>query len=179
MIIQNKQLRDNKRNCNRKQLKPTWLIRIEKRIENIRKDLGRLTQYCRGNRSKQVIKQLKHIINKNNNETPIEALDTLKQKLAVYSTRLKRYTESNERRKQNAQFNASQKLFYTSLTKPTHNPILPPNAEEIKQFWESIWSSPITHNESAPWIEEEQNKYKHIQQQANPTFTIASNSNSR
>lgn len=58
------------------------------------------------------------------------------------------------------------------MAKPTHNPILPPNAEEIKQFWESIWSSPITHNESAPWIEEEQNKYKHIQQQANPTFTI-------
>lgn len=172
VIIQNKQLRDNKRNSNRKQLKPTWLIRIEKRIENIRKDLGRLTQYCRGNRSKQVIKQLKHIINKNNNETPIEALDTLKQKLAVYSTRLKRYTESNERRKQNAQFNTSQKQFYTSLTKPTDKPILPPNAEEIKQFWESMWSSPITHNESAPWIEEEQNKYKHIQQQANPTFTI-------
>ncbi|KAK4885309.1 hypothetical protein RN001_001580 [Aquatica leii] len=109
VITQNKQLTQNRTSHERKQSKPKWQIRLENKINNIRKDLGRLTQYCKGNHTKQVTKHIRHIINNSNNkETPTEALDTLKQKLALYTTRLKRYKEANKRKTQNTQYNRNE-----------------------------------------------------------------------
>ena len=89
------------RNC--PQIKPKWQIRIENKIGKLRKDIGRVTQYINGNHLKNILKNTQDII-ANNKETAIVALDTLKQKLAVQTTRLRRYKESNERKAQNALF---------------------------------------------------------------------------
>lgn len=166
VITLNKQLTENRTNHKRENYKPKWQIRLENKINTIRGDLGRLTQFCRGNQTKQIKNRLKHILNRDNNETPVEALDTLKQKLAVYTTRLKRYLQSNERKTQNMQFGRNEKQFYKTLEKQTESEIIPPKIEEIKDFWESIWSHPKHHKETATWTTEEQKKYQHIPVQA-------------
>lgn len=134
--------------------KPKWQVRLEKKIEKFRQDIGRLTQYNKGNRSKQVMKKLNHLL-KLSKETPIELLDTLKQKLAVYSTRLKRYKESNERRKQNSLFNKNEKLFYKRINTGEEINIIPPTKEELTKFWKDLWSREKKHNEKAQWIQTE------------------------
>lgn len=173
VLKQNKQLTQNKTNHKTKQAKPKWKIRLENKINNIRKHIGRLTQYCKGNHSKPIIKYLAHIINNNHNkETPTEILDTLKQKLAAYSARLKRYNESSQRKIQNKQFNRNEKLFYKSLEKQEEIRIIPPNTNEIKNFWENIWSNPKQHKETATWITEEYDKNVNTPQQTDHIVTI-------
>lgn len=154
----------------RKKSKPKWQIRLENKIEKIRKDIGRLTQYTKGNHSKQIMKHIQYITH-NNKETPIEALDTLKQKLAVYTTRLRRYKGSNERKIQNMQFNRSEKQFYQNLEKKEEIPIIPPSNDEIKNFWENMWSQPKLHNHTATWINTEQERHRNIPQQIDYIIT--------
>lgn len=170
-ITQNKQnIPEQRIQIRRNKTKPKWQIRLENKINKIRQDIGRMTQYIKGNHSKQIMKHIKHITH-NNEETPVEILDTLKQKLAVYATRLKRYKESNERRIQNTQFNKNEKQFYQNLDKKEETVITPPSIEEIKNFWENIWTKPKLHNDTATWITTEQERCRNIQQQADHIVT--------
>lgn len=145
--------------------KPSWQIRIETKIEMIRRDIGKTTQYITGNRSRKVTNRIDQLMSIYH-ETPIETLDTLKQRLAVYSTRLRRYKESQERKTQNHIFHTSQKRFYQGLNRENNIKIVPPAEEEIEAFWQNIWSTPVLHNERAPWIDEEKRRHTDIPEQA-------------
>jgi hypothetical protein len=90
---------DQTNNIKTKEL-PKWERRLNKRINNIRRDLGRITQYLKGINSNHLNNCIQSILNKNRihclkynkyNETLIEIKDTLLQKLNIYSKRLKRY----------------------------------------------------------------------------------------
>jgi hypothetical protein len=88
---------DQTNNIKAKEL-PKWERRLNKRINNIRRDLGRITQYLKGINSNHLNNCIQSILNKNRihclkyneyNETLIEIKDTLLQKLNIYSKRLK------------------------------------------------------------------------------------------
>jgi hypothetical protein len=39
--------------------KPSWQIRLEKRIAEVRSEIGQLTQYRRGNKTKKVVRKIR------------------------------------------------------------------------------------------------------------------------
>jgi hypothetical protein len=63
---------------------PKWEQRLNKRINNIRRDLGRITQYLKGINSNHLNNCIQSILNNNRIyclKTLIEIKDTLLQKL--------------------------------------------------------------------------------------------------
>jgi hypothetical protein len=152
---------DQTNNIKAKEL-PKWERRLNKRINNIRRDLGRITQYLKGINSNHLNNCIQSILNKNRihclkyneyNETLIEIKDTLLQKLNIYSKRLKRYKNNKQRKFENKLFRNNEKLFYKNLAdNKTQNNNGIPNINEIKEFWSNIWSNEVQFNNQAKWI---------------------------
>jgi hypothetical protein len=137
-------------------------IQTDKRINNIRRDLGRITQYLKGINSNHLNNCIQSILNNNRihclkyneyNKTLIEIKDTLLQKLNIYSKRLKRYKNNKQRKFENKLFRNNEKLFYKNLTdNKTQTNNGTPNINEIKEFWSNIWSNEVPFNNQAEWI---------------------------
>ena len=146
--------------------KPYWQKRMESKILRYRADIGRLTQYIRGNRNRKIVMAVETIKSKfqtharyeNPNTEPEHFLDTLKQKLNTTSNRLKRYLACTARKTQNTQFINNESGFYRKLSSnnnitnaQTRNAEFPP-IDSIRQFWAELWETPVQHNQYAPWI---------------------------
>ena len=136
---------------------PPWQHRLNTKINEIRRYIGILTQCQSPNHSRKVARAAKTIINRektDENPTVVEILDYLKQKLAAMAKRLKRYKESDARRRQNNQFVRSERAFYKNL-ESTSNSSSPetkfPSVEATKDFWKSIWSNP-EHHKRGKWL---------------------------
>jgi hypothetical protein len=152
---------DQTNNIKTKEL-PKWEQRLNKRINNIRRDLGRITQYLKGINSNHLNNCIQSILNNNRihclkyneyNETLIEIKDTLLQKLHIYSKRLKRYKNNKQRKFENKLFRNNEKLFYKNLAdNKTQTNNGTPNINEIKEFWSNIWSNEVQFNNQAEWI---------------------------
>lgn len=162
-------------NVHKNNKKPPWEIRLEKDIEKLRADCGRLTQYINNNRSRKLIKKIElifsnrltHTKHENNNRKPQEFLDTLKQKLALKVNRLKRYKKAQQQKFDNKLFTTNEKQFYRNLQKTKshtrdHQNI--PTIEQLELFWSSIWEEEVKHNDIADWIEIEQNRWNYAQE---------------
>ncbi|XP_075990912.1 uncharacterized protein LOC142986339 [Anticarsia gemmatalis] len=160
------------------QLKPSWQIRLEKDIEKLRADCGRLTQYINNNRSHKVVKRVEEIFrsrilhtrHEENNRKPEEFLDTLKQKLALKVHRLRRYKKAQQRKNDNILFNTNEKVFYRNLLKPHTNtqtaPTETPTKTQLEEFWSNIWEKDIEHNNQAEWITGEESRWSEIGEMA-------------
>ncbi|KAL0810623.1 hypothetical protein ABMA28_010737 [Loxostege sticticalis] len=150
--------------------KPKWEIRLEKKREDLRVKIGRLTQYINGNRNETLTKQIEDIMNQYKthsvheepNTEPTHFLDTLKQKLTVITSRLNRYQACTLRKLQNTQFSNNEKGFYRNLKTSTANthtnntaPLNTPTPDELRNFWAEIWEMPKNHNNEADWIKTE------------------------
>ncbi|XP_050561144.1 uncharacterized protein LOC126912570 [Spodoptera frugiperda] len=155
----------------RTSIKPPWQQRLEKGIEKLRADCGRLTQYINNNRSHKVVRKVEaifkntriHTRHENDNRTPEEFLDTLKQKLALKVHRLRRYKKAQQRRNDNTIFTTNEKIFYrklnTSHTNITDDLNTTPSKEQLEAFWAGIWEESVNHNDRAAWVTEEETKW--------------------
>ncbi|CAG4951148.1 unnamed protein product [Parnassius apollo] len=82
-----------------------------------------------------------------------ERIDDLKQRIAAWGKRIRRYTERSTRFNQNRLFQSDQKRLYKSLERPIVSGTGPaPNQADMVAFWRSLWSEPVNHNEG-PWTE--------------------------
>ncbi|XP_026737509.1 uncharacterized protein LOC113500810 [Trichoplusia ni] len=157
--------------------KPAWQVRLERDIEKLRADCGRLTQFINNNRSRKVIKRVEaifksritHTRHEDNNRKPEEFLDTLKQKLALKVHRLKRYKKAQQRKNDNIVFSNNEKMFYRNLLKPQAETISQsnlelPTKESLETFWSRIWEEQVQYNENAEWINEEEAKWLAIEE---------------
>ncbi|KAL0803287.1 hypothetical protein ABMA28_017234 [Loxostege sticticalis] len=169
----------HKRHSSRKQFKkPAWQIRIEKDISKLRVDIGRVTQYIANNNISDSLRaKIELIFKKNqihstherNNKRPEEFLDTLKQKLAIKSQRLRRYKKALQRKEDNKLFSYNEKVFYRNLgqnDRDTENTEQiqgkHPSSENLENYWAGIWGKNAEYNNQAEWIREEENKWKSI-----------------
>lgn len=149
----------------KKPRKPAWQIRLERKIEKLRREIGQTTQYQRGVRTKALEKKISHIIG--NREQPVaETLELMKQRLAVYSARLRRYNESNKRKIQNQIFKNNEKTFYRNLTSKEEIEVIPPTKEEVTDFWSNLWSNPVEHIKDGQWIKDEVKRQEATAEQA-------------
>ncbi|CAG5038205.1 unnamed protein product [Parnassius apollo] len=82
-----------------------------------------------------------------------ERIDDLKQRIAAWGNRIRRYTERSTRFNQNRLFRSDQKRLYKLLERPIVSEMGPaPNQADMVAFWRSLWSEPVNHNEG-PWTE--------------------------
>lgn len=150
---------------------PMWQKRLMKRIQDIRANIGRLSEFINGNRSerlKKTVDEIKtrykiHSQHEGENTELSHFLDTLKQKLSALASRLRRYKLTTKRKSQNAKFNNNEKLFYRSLNEEQNNntPTESPEPETLKEFWSNIWSVPKEHAESQ-WIKQDKQTLHNI-----------------
>lgn len=54
--------------------KPNWQIRLEQKIDKLRKDIGRLTQATEENTSRNVTKHVNTLIHNNNNNVALQQI---------------------------------------------------------------------------------------------------------
>ncbi|KAG6439145.1 hypothetical protein O3G_MSEX000525, partial [Manduca sexta] len=173
---------DNTTVGHKEKSKAAWQIRLERNIEKLRVDIGRLTQYVKGNRSRKVTKRVEaifkntttHTRHENDNKRPEEYLDTLKQKLALKVHRLKRYKKAQQRLIDNKLFSTNEKTFYRQLLKKqTPNTsehtsdidtIELPTEKQLEEFWAGIWEKEENHNGEACWITQEKERFKDIEE---------------
>ncbi|CAG4985340.1 unnamed protein product [Parnassius apollo] len=82
-----------------------------------------------------------------------ERVDDLKQRIAAWGKRIRRYTERSTRFNQNRLFQSDQKRLYESLERPMVSGTGPaPNQADTVAFWRGLWSEPVNHSEG-PWTE--------------------------
>ncbi|KAL0878572.1 hypothetical protein ABMA27_003656 [Loxostege sticticalis] len=166
-ICNNTKIHETNNTFTKRIRKPCWQIRMENKINKLRSDIGRLTQYMKGNRNAKIVRTVEEIKNKhkthatyeNPNSELVHFLDTLKQKLNATASRLKRYLTCTKRKQQNTQFHNNEKNFYRNLSSNNNstqirNNNTTPEQQELRQFWANIWENPVQHNNDAKWIEE-------------------------
>ncbi|CAG4935024.1 unnamed protein product [Parnassius apollo] len=141
---------------------PAWRTRIiEERITKARALIGRLICFRSGNTRPRIVRTVRKAFawtNVSLSQPDImqkltERIDDLKQRIAAWGKRIRRYTERSTRFNQNRLFESYQKRLYKSLERPMVSGTGPvPNQADTVAFWRSLWSEPKNHNEG-PWME--------------------------
>ncbi|XP_045777822.1 uncharacterized protein LOC123875820 [Maniola jurtina] len=81
-----------------------------------------------------------------------ERIDDLKQKIAAWGNRIRRYSARVERFQQNRLFSSDQKRFYKRLECPAVcSTSQRPDPADLVAFWRGVWSREVEHEEG-PWI---------------------------
>ncbi|CAK1594840.1 unnamed protein product [Parnassius mnemosyne] len=162
---------------------PAWEYRLSRQIDKLRCQIGRITQYVLGIRTKKIIalyeklqlEQLMHTKYDPPNKTPEEILDTLKQKLAVKANRLRRYRASQKRKIDNAIFDRSENKFYRRLRLNPNNNLSntqPPSLKHIEDLWKGIWSESVRHRKDVSWISLEDERLTNTIPMESVCFTV-------
>ncbi|CAG4937734.1 unnamed protein product [Parnassius apollo] len=140
---------------------PAWRTRIEERIAKARALIGRLICFRSGNTRPRIVRTVRMAFAGTNvslsqpdiMQKLTEGIDDLKQRIAAWGKRIRRYTERSTRFNQNRLFQSDQKRLYKSLERPMVSGTGPvPNQADTVAFWRSLWSEPVNHNEG-PWTE--------------------------
>ncbi|CAG4932886.1 unnamed protein product [Parnassius apollo] len=140
---------------------PAWRRRIEERIAKARALIGRLICFRSGNNRPRIVRTVRMAFAGTNvslsqpdiTQKLTERIDDLKQRIAAWGKRIRRYTERSTRFNQNRLFQSDQKRLYESLERPMVSGTGPaPNQADTVAFWCGLWSEPVNHSES-PWTE--------------------------
>ncbi|CAG5033062.1 unnamed protein product [Parnassius apollo] len=140
---------------------PAWRIRIEERIARARALIGRLICFRSGNTRPRIVRTVRMAFAGTNvslsqpdiTQKLTERIDDVKQRIAAWGKRIRRYTERSTRFNQNRLFQSDQKRLNKSLERPIVSGTgASPNQADTVAFWRSLWSEPVNHNEG-PWTE--------------------------
>lgn len=160
---------------NMKKKEPFWKRRIKQTKERLRKDAAQLNRIVRKEMELPTYLKNKYKISKT--KTVNTAYEEAKQRLTATTTKLQRYTDREEQYKQNHLFMNNPKQFYRNLRSPPRAHMeqeeQTPNKEELKQFWDNIWSREKHHNQGAKWIRDIRGEFNHVNQQNEIVITTA------
>ncbi|CAG4967367.1 unnamed protein product [Parnassius apollo] len=140
---------------------PAWRRRIEERIAKARALIGRLICFRSGNNRPRIVRTVRMAFAGTNvslsqpdiTQKLTERIDDLKQIIAAWGKRIRRYTERSTRFNQNRLFQSDQKRPYESLERPMVSGTGPaPNQADTVAYWRGLCSEPVNHSEG-PWTE--------------------------
>ncbi|CAG4942216.1 unnamed protein product [Parnassius apollo] len=140
---------------------PAWRKRIEDRIAKARALIGRLTSFRSGNNRPRIMRTVRMAFAGTNislsqpdiTQKLTERIDDLKQKIAAWGKRIRRFSEGSRRFNQNRLFQSDQKRLYKLLERPKVCVAgQGPDQADIIAFWRGLWSEPVNHSEG-PWME--------------------------
>lgn len=176
----NDQLKIGKKRTNTSRpYKPQWDLRLSKKIETLRTEIGIMVEYSRTSSSVKVKRKAIEIMKKYetaNNANLSEIVDYQKQKLKVLANRLRRYRISYKRRIDNRDFTSNQRNFYRRLNNTdivntgTTNQFPEPN--EIHNLWSGIWGAPTNHKHNSDWLKSETQRMEKINQMIPTCITM-------
>jgi len=148
---------------------PPWKTRLERKITDIRKEIGIINTYLTRIPSKHTRKAVKKIVQLHHLEDQSIArltvlMDNLKQKIAVLGCRLRRYNEAHKRKQQNKEFSLNAKMFFRDLGKREERKAgVIPDEDKMREFWSKIWSEEKQHEE-AYWVADEEKRVEGVPQ---------------
>ncbi|CAG4972889.1 unnamed protein product [Parnassius apollo] len=134
---------------------------LRNRIAKARALIGRLTSFRSGNNRPRVVRTVRMAFAGTNfslsqpdiTQKLTERIDDLKQKIAAWGKRIRRFSERSRRFNQNRLFQSDQKRLYKSLERPEVCGVGPgPDQADTVAFWRGLWSEPVNHSEG-PWME--------------------------
>ncbi|CAG5028587.1 unnamed protein product [Parnassius apollo] len=140
---------------------PAWRKRIEDRIAKARALIGRLTSFRSGNNRPRIMRTVRmafagtniNLFQPDITQKLTERIDDLKQKIAAWGKRIRRFSERSRRFNQNRLFQSDQKRLYKTLERPKVCGAGPgPDQADTVAFWRGLWSEPVNHSEG-PWME--------------------------
>ncbi|CAG5019729.1 unnamed protein product [Parnassius apollo] len=140
---------------------PAWRKRIEDRIAKARALMGRLTSFRSGNNRPRVVRTVRmafagtniSLSQRNITQKLTKRKDDLKQKIAAWGKRIRRFSERSRQFNQNRLFQSDQKRLYKSLERREVGGAGPgPDQADTVAFWRGLWSEPVSHSEG-PWME--------------------------
>ncbi|CAG5058769.1 unnamed protein product [Parnassius apollo] len=133
---------------------PAWRKRIEDRIVKARALIGRLTSFRSGNNRPRAFAGTNISLSQPDTTQKLtERIDDLKQKIAAWGKRIRRFTERSRRFNRNRLFQSDHKRLYKSLEQPeVCGAGSGPDQANIIALWQGLWSEPVNHSEG-PWME--------------------------
>ena len=141
--------------------------RLRSKMSGIRKDLGRVERWKRGELANVDLKyelERKYLVKKKGIDVVIEEL---KQRMKTIQYRIKRYKDRTEQYKQNRIFETNQKRLYEIIDSVHRINEEAPNAGDCLEFSSGIWSKPANHNADAEWLTKLEKKLKNVEKQDN------------
>ncbi|CAG4943406.1 unnamed protein product [Parnassius apollo] len=124
-----------------------WRRRIEERIAKARALIGTLICFRSGNNRPRIVRTVRMAFAGTNvsfsqpdiMQKLTERIDDLKQRIAVWGKRIRRYTERSTRFNQNCLFQSDQKRLYALLERPIVSRTGPaPNQADTVAFWRGL-----------------------------------------
>nr|XP_054768424.1 uncharacterized protein LOC129276003 [Lytechinus pictus] len=159
-------LHSSNHSTNHKKKAPEWKKRLQTKIAELHKDVAQLGEVDKGNiksnRMKSNTKRLQkkyRIDDKTRTRTTV--IETLKMKINALKHRVKRYTKSNNFKRQNKLFHGNRKKFFRELDSKMTETKDVPSADDMKNYWKELWDNDITHEET-PWIQSEADKWSNV-----------------
>ena len=148
--------------------KHAWQERIQKEINTLRSDLETLKNVQNDNNvkiSKSEKLRTKYKIKRS--EEIQTVLEKIKQTIQPKAARLRRYQKRSR-----FLFKNNPKQFYRNIGKSQIKINKAASEEEIRSFWEKIWSDSKTHNSQVPWIEKLSKDYEALKEQEWSEITL-------
>mgnify|MGYP001794065188 FL=1 len=150
---------------------PPWKQRLEKQVESIRKDLGKMINIKEGRQQPTRAISYKYRLKRKGVETVIEEL---KQRLKSTAAKIKRYSDRVNQYHENHLFETDQKRFYQKLKGEDRNETPAPEPEAAIEFWSGIWGREHEHNRQAGWIKETKMEMRSVNQQEDMEISAVS-----
>ena len=142
--------KNRNRNVNVKE--PPWKKRLELKVKELNKDLGRINVLIKKQKVKQRLEgslQKKYKIKEKGLTTVREEI---KQRISATSSKIKRYSNRIRQYQQNRQFVNNQRRFFQEVDGQGQQNSDVPDANEAKLFWSNIWSKEVKHSNEAEWL---------------------------
>jgi len=148
-----------------------WQCRLENKISALRRDVSRLVAGGYPSRSSGHFGHLlRHLYKRYKIKclsSFLTTLETLKQRITCYATRLRIYKSRVLRRKQNSLFRHNEKAFYTTLQQNVSKDLPFPDLQDLQSFWQGLFEKTCNANLQASWLNE-------LSSVSNETITEAS-----
>ncbi|KAI5703753.1 hypothetical protein M8J75_015605 [Diaphorina citri] len=142
---------------------PKWQKRIERKINEWRKEISILSESKFPRASDKVKHKTRQIKRKYRTHDCIQLDEILKQKISAYAQRISRYKKRNNGYKQNKMFNQDKKRFYRMLMEKNINIQNAPNPQDVQDFWSELWGTPYSINQDAMWIKREEERMENTE----------------
>ncbi|KAI5726927.1 hypothetical protein M8J76_011202 [Diaphorina citri] len=140
---------------------PPWKVRLQKKINEMRKDLSQLHESAKDNISASLKEKKEELFKKYKIKNPrdhAQIIEKVKQLISAKAHRIKRYSERSNQYHQNKQFNNSASRFYSNVLGKNKKVVTTPSKEEVENHWKSIWGRETKHNSEATWVQREYEK---------------------
>ena len=162
----------------REKKEPMWKRRMQLKIDEMRKDVGRLEEMKKGKKLKsKIVSNLKKRYQFFEKKGIKTIQEELKQRITAKADAIRRYTKRCKRFGENRMFDTNERQFYRNLDANEEDKKKPgthgnPDKDECTKFWSNIWNNRVEHNRNATWLKDIETDLNDIERQRDLIITL-------